>query len=81
MRNLEIVSLLWILGENFIMKGPQLTKQQSWLHEALSMAELIAALCLLTQTRPCLAWELFLCGNQITSCLLSFCHIQIGLVG
>jgi len=81
MRNLEIVSMFWNLGENFIMKGPQLTEQQPWLHEALSIADLIAALCLLTQTRPCPAWELFLCGNQITSYLLPFHHIQIRLVG
>lgn len=66
-------SILDSMGENFIMKGPQLTEQQVWLHEVLSIADLIATLCLLTQTRSYPAWEFSLCGNQITTylCFLS----------
>lgn len=56
------------LGEDCIMKGPQVTKQQPWLHEALSVAGLIVALCLLIQTRPYPAWEFLFCGTQTTSC-------------
>lgn len=64
-------SVLDPMGEDFIMKGPQLIEQQPWLHGALSVAGLIAALCLLAQARPCPAWTLFLCWNQIASCFAS----------
>lgn len=65
------------LGEDSIMKGPQLTKQQPWLHGALSVAGLIVALCLLIQTRSYPAWEFLFCGNQTQVVSASFYYTQI----
>lgn len=64
-------SVLDIVGEDFIMKEPQHNEQKLRLYRTLSIADLIAALYLLTQTRTCPAWEVFLYGNQIVSCLRS----------
>lgn len=65
-KSVDCESVLDPMGEDFIMKGPQLIEQQPCLHGALSVAGLIAALCLLAQVRLCPAWNVFLCGNQIT---------------
>lgn len=62
--------------EDFIMKGPQLTEHQPWLHGALSVAGLIAALCFLTH-----AWGFFsLWASNYKLVQLPFHHTQSRLL-
>ena len=67
----EIESVLDPVGEDFIMKGPQLNEQQLWLHGTLNRASLIAAFMLPDSDQALSSLGIFPLWNQITSCLSS----------
>ena len=76
----EIESVLDPVGEDFIMKGPQLNEQQLWLHGTLNIASLIAAFMLpdpdqaLSSLEICPLWE-----SNYKLFKLTFHHTQMRL--